>query len=325
MRHQSTGLRVCLGICLMLFAWSGTGLAQTPMKPFILAWKGAGVLTDKAAEVEAALKAGGFEIAGRYSPYGTAIVIAVTNPLLKATAAKSRHGGYGAVMRVALTQVGNELQVAYSNPPYLAAAYRLAGPLTEVAAGLKNALGDQGEFGPQAGLTAKELAKYHYMFGMEYFDEPSELAKFPSHAQAVQAVEKGLAAKRGGTSQVYRVDIPGKEEVVFGVALTDECSGDQYIMSRIDFKPLRSTAHLPYEILVSGKTAYALYARFRIAINFPDLSMMGDNSFFSIMCAPDEIEEALEKALAGGLTGKAIYFFHVPTFRGDKIPVQDKR
>lgn len=46
-------------------------------------------------------------------------------------------------------------------------------------------------------------------------------------------------------------------------------------------------------MLVSGNKMYALYARFRIAVNFPDLKMMGANSFFKIMCAPDAIEGAL--------------------------------
>jgi hypothetical protein len=46
-------------------------------------------------------------------------------------------------------------------------------------------------------------------------------------------------------------------------------------MSEIDFKDVRSTAHLPYDILVSGNRVYALYARFRIAVSFPDLSMRG--------------------------------------------------
>jgi hypothetical protein len=105
-----------------------------------------------------------------------------------------------------------------------------------------------------------------------------------------------LAAKKGGVSKVYRIDVPGKDESVFGVSLTKNCSGDKFVMGHIDFKPVRSTAHLPYEMLVSGKKVYALYARFRIAINFPDLKMMGDNSFFKIMCAPDEIEEALTLA-----------------------------
>jgi hypothetical protein len=70
-------------------------------------------------------------------------------------------------------------------------------------------------------------------------------------------------------------------------------------MGIIDFKELRSTAHLPYEILVSGNKVYHLYARFRIAINFPDLSMMGDNSFMNIVESPEAIKKALTK-VAGG-------------------------
>jgi hypothetical protein len=50
-------------------------------------------------------------------------------------------------------------------------------------------------------------------------------------------------------------------------------------------------------VLVSGKNVYALYARFRIAINFPDLSMMGKNSFMNIMQSPEAIKRALEGAV----------------------------
>jgi hypothetical protein len=102
---------------------------------------------------------------------------------------------------------------------------------------------------------------------------------------------------------VYRIDLPGKDETVFGVALTDSgCSGDEYIMSRVDKEPIRSTAHLPYEILVSDGDVYALYARFRIAISYPHLPMIQSKTgatFFNIMCAPNAIEEALIKASGG--------------------------
>jgi hypothetical protein len=70
-------------------------------------------------------------------------------------------------------------------------------------------------------------------------------------------------------------------------------------MSEIDFKDIRSTAHLPYELLVNGNEVEALHARFRIAINFPDLSMMGSNSFMNIMSTPKALFKALA-AVAGG-------------------------
>ena len=73
---------------------------------------------------------------------------------------------------------------------------------------------------------------------------------------------------------------------------------DKFIMSEIDFRDIKSTAHLPYEVLVSGNKAYALYARFRIAIDFPDLSMMGSNSFMNIMKTPEAIRKALQQTVS---------------------------
>jgi len=88
---------------------------------------------------------------------------------------------------------------------------------------------------------------------------------------------------------------------VFGAAMKGggdaKAMDDRFIMSEIDFRDLKSTAHLPYEVLVSGNKVYALYARFRIAINYPDLSMMGSNSFMNIMDSPEAIRKALQKTV----------------------------
>ncbi len=283
---------------VLLLAVGAVAHAEEKMKPFVLAYKAGGDMATVVAEVKQKLTAGGFEVVGSYSPYDTATIVVVTNDELKQNAAKSEFGGYGAAQRVSVTNVGGELQVAYTNPTYMANAYRMAGDLANVSAELAKALGKQQEFGPAEGLTASQLRKYHYMFGMEYFDEPSTHAMYPTHEKAVNAVAERLAKGVAGVTQVYRIDIPGKDETVFGVAMKapnekKKYMDDKYIMNEIDFKPLRSTAHLPYEILVSGRKVYSLYARFRIAIDFPDLSMMGANSFMNIMESPDAIKNAL--------------------------------
>jgi hypothetical protein len=161
------------------------------------------------------------------------------------------------------------------------------------------ALGKQKEYGSEDGITEKSLRKYNYMMGMEKFDSlgKHELAEFKTFAEAVSAVEAGLAAGKAGVTKVYRVDVPGKEEAVFGVAIAKGKGADKYIMDYIDFGDVKSTAHLPYEVLVSGNKVYHLFARFRIAISFPDLSMMGSNSFMSIMSAPGAIKESLTETV----------------------------
>lgn len=284
--------RVAFVIGLLLCTASVVQAAEKLM-PFVLASTGSGDVAATVSDVKGKLTSAGFEVVGEYSPYDNATILIVTSDALKSAAAKSEFGGYAAGQRVSITKVGDEVQVAYTNPVYMANAYRMKASLQTTADKLKGALGAMKQYGPAEGLTADEAREYHYMFGMEYFDDPSVLARYESYDEAVSMVEKSLAAKKGGVSKVYRIDVPGKDETVFGVHLTKGCSGDKYIMDKIDFKPVRSTAHLPYEMLVSGKKVYALYARFRIAINFPDLKMMGDNSFFKIMCAPDAIEEAL--------------------------------
>ena len=281
--------------------------AADEMLPFVLGSTSDGEVADKIVNVRTALENNGFEVAGEYSPYTDAHIIVVTNAALKKAAASHDRAGYVAAQRVSITKIAGKVQIAYTNPEYMAAAYHVEASLAGAGAALKTSLGSVKAYGPAEGLTKDDLEDYHYTFGMEYFDEPNELASYGSQAEAIAAVEKNLAKGAGGTSKVYRIDIPGGEQTVFGVALTAGDSGnkymdDGYIMKEIDFKEIRSTANLPYEILVKNGDVECLHTRFRIAVNFPDLSMMGDNSFMNIMPSPDAIRDAMTMA-AGGDSG----------------------
>ena len=271
------------------------------LKPYVLASKGPGNLSAKTEAVKTSLIASGFIIAGTYTPYPTANIIIITNDFLKRNAAGSDLGGFGAIQRVAVTKVKGDIQVSYTNPVYIANVYRMKDDLHTVAKGLEKALGKVEEFGSR-GMTASKARNYHYMLGMEYFDEPSLLAEYGTYEEAVQSVDAKLTTNKNGVIKVYRVDVPGKQESVFGAAMKgsgedDKYMDDRFIMSEIDFHDVKSTAHLPYEVLVSGNKVYALYARFRIAINFSDLSMMGKNSFMNIMSSPNAIKDALKKTV----------------------------
>ena len=264
--------------------------------PFYLAEKKSGDVASIAKETTDKLKSAGFDVVGSYSPYANATIIAVTNNELKSVAAMSEKGGFGAVQRVSVTNVNGEVQIAYTNPVYMSHAYRMKKDLSGVENKLKSTLGYIKAYGPAKGMSPGDIEDYHYMFGMPYFDDPVEIADHGSYDKAIAAVEAGLAAKKAGVSKVYRVDLNGKKESVFGVAMTQGKSSDAFIMKEIDFKPIRSTPHLPYEMLVTadGKV-YILAAQFRIAINFTDLSMAGSHSFMGIMASPDAIIDVLSK------------------------------
>lgn len=269
--------------------------AEEALKPFILGITPPGNRAQVVEYVQGALEDNGFQVVGRYDPYPNATIVAVTNDEIKAIAAKTEFGGYGSALRVAVTEVDGEIQVAYTNPSYMASAYRMADNMAGIKANIETALGKHKEFGASVGLSEKQLRKYRYMIGMERFDTTDKhlLLRYATHREALKSVEKGLRVGRGGVTKVYRIDIPGKEEVVFGVAIGEGEGADKHVMDRIDSGELRSTPHLPYEILVSGNRVYHLFARFRIAMNFPDLSMSGNHSFTSIMHAPNAIQESL--------------------------------
>ncbi|MDH5386945.1 MAG: hypothetical protein OEY06_00685 [Gammaproteobacteria bacterium] len=279
--------------------------AAGEIMPFVLASSGDGEVADKIAKVKTVLQNNDFEIAGDYSPYKDAHVIVVTNNTLKKAAASHSRAGYVAAQRVSITKVAGKVQIAYTNPEYMAAAYRVDDTnMPSVGTALKAALGYVKAFGPAEGRTKEDLAEYHYTFGMEYFDEPNDLASYNNQAEATAAVEKNLAAHAGGAFKVYRIDIPGTKQTLFGVGMKAGEDGNKYmddsfIMNEIDFKETRSTPHLPYEMLVNGGDIEGLHSRFRIAMNFPDLSMMGANSFMNIMPSPDAIRDAMTAAAGG--------------------------
>lgn len=276
-----------------LLSLAATAAADDALRPFILAPEDTAAPDARLAQARSALEDAGFEIVGEYAPHPQARVLVVTSEALREAAASTESAAYAAAQRVAVTTTDDGAELAYTNPRYMAAAYRLDEGLDDVANAMEAALGRDRDFGSEEGKSERDLNRYRYMFGMPRFDDPLTLATHSDHAAAVAAVEAGLAAGAGDTAQVYRIDIPGRDQVLFGVALMGGEAADEHIMGNIDQRSPHHTAHLPYEMLVDGDTVKALDARFRIAINFPDLSMMGKGSFMSIRSAPDAIAESL--------------------------------
>lgn len=277
------------------------------LKPFVLGNPPTGNLDQSVAAVKAALKTQGFEEVGSYSPYAGATVIVVTSPELKAAAAKAKLGAFGAGQRVAVSESKGKLQVSYMNPAYMGAAYGL-GSLEIVSAKMKAALGAVKEFGAVDGLTAEQLApgQYHYMVGMPYFHQVDQLAKYDNYATALAMVEKGLAAGKGGTKKVYRIDLPGQEASVFGVGIVSgdgidsgDKDTDKELMEILDWQELHITAALPYELMVRGGEVIAMRGRYRIALHSPDTKMAGAHGFTKLMSAPGGIKNALKAAAEG--------------------------
>lgn len=270
--------------------------AADRVRPFVLAESAAGPLEAKLQTVRTALGEAGFSIAGEYAPYAGAQILIVTDEGLRKQAAGSPMGGFGAALRVSLTEQDGMVQVSYTNPQWMGNVYRMAGDFESLANRLQAALGREATFGSEGGRTVENLREYHYMMFMPYFDDQLELASYDSHQAALDAVEAGLAAGKGGVSKISRVDVIGKEESLFNVAVKEGAGADAAIMQVIDQGEFRHTAHLPYDLLVSGNSVYMLHGKFRIAQSFPDLTM---STFMNISDAPDAIEASLKMVADG--------------------------
>lgn len=292
-------------ILLAAFALAATSVhaEDVTFKPFVLASSGPGTLDARTEETVDALETAGFRLVGRHSPVPDTHVLVVTSDALREAAAASDRGGYAAGQRVSVSQVGGDVEVAFVNPVYLQHAYRMDADLGPVRDALVDALGHVRDCGGgDKEMTAKRLGKYRYMMGMQQFDDPSELGRFDSHEEAVAAVLDGLAKPDDGLELVYRIDVPGSSQTVIGIGMSSS-DPDIHIdeaeqLAVVDFDGCRKRAYFPYEVLVNGNEVEALHMRFRMAVHFPNLSMMGDHGFTKLMPFPGDIEDALEALVA---------------------------
>ncbi|WP_428625237.1 hypothetical protein [Sedimenticola sp.] len=283
-------------LSLLLASFSLTAQESDRVRPFVLAEVAHTPLDAKLQSVKTALTQAGFSIAGEYTPYSGSHILVITDETLRKKAAASSMGGYGAALRVSLTEQNGAVQVSYTDPQWMGNVYRMAGDFTALSSRLQSALGRQSAFGSGGGRTVDNLREYHYMMFMPYFDDQVELASYDSHQAALDAVEAGLAAGKGGVSKISRVDVIGKDESLFNVAIKEGAGADAPVMKIIDQAEMRHTAHLPYDLLVSGNKVYMLHGKFRIAQSFPDLTM---STFMKISDAPDAIEQSLKMAVSG--------------------------
>lgn len=278
-------------LLVLLLALAGVALAEPRLTPFLQGSDLHAPLESAALKLGGALEAEGFRLLGEYQPMAGSRVLICTREDQLDAAATTDLGGFAAVTRVALTEVGDVIQTSCFHPDWMAASCRLNRSLSSLLPALERVLGELKPFGSEKGIAASDLRTYHYMFGMPYFDDVLELAVYEDHAQALAAVEAGLKAQAGGVGELARVALPGRESVLFSVAITQGDGADAQVLETCDTGERRHTAHLPYELLVEGNRVLALHAKFRIANSFPDLSM---GTFMKIVKAPGAIEDALE-------------------------------
>ncbi|MHB1173661.1 MAG: hypothetical protein ACYCZJ_00855 [Sulfuriferula sp.] len=286
-------------VLLLCLLWSPCVLA---VAPYISADSvTGGEVSQVLAAVEKKTEAAGFATLGKYRIQNLpqyAVLVVSDKGILDAIRRIGGSNIVGAGIRIGVKADGT---VSYMNPDYwYRAFFRDKFPLEQpvvkaVQAKLKQALGDGAGFGGDE--RAAYLSEYRYMPGMERFNsDKNELNTLPDFNAAVTTVRDNLARGVNHTGEVYEVVMPDKKIAVFGVAMNDAKMGDGrwvYTVGGTDY-----IAGLPYEIYIVGNKVYSLYARYRIALGWPNLSM---GHFTRIIEIPDEIRDTMSK-VAGATT-----------------------
>lgn len=243
-------------------------------------------------QVEGKLVKGGFKVIGRHVPNGLSehgVVVATDAAMLATIKSLGGDNIVAAPIRVGVKADG---VVSYMNPDYWYRAFFRKNFRTAersvrgLQSRLAKALGARGSFGGD--VDKADLPGYQYMFGMEGFEsDKNVLQEHLSFDDALNSVRENLERGVGHTAKVYEVVIPEKKIAVFGVAFNDPKQGEGWWVKTVGPDNI---AALPYEVYVVGNKAGHLYARFRIALGWPDVGM---GQFMRIVEAPYVIQETL--------------------------------
>lgn len=254
-------------------------------------------------QVEVKLAGAGFNVVGKYSPNGLpdyGVVVVTDNAMLGTIKSLGGANIVGAPIRIGVKSDGS---VSYMNPDYWYRAYfRKSFPVAErtvkgLQARLAKALGARGKFGGE--VAKSDLADYQYMFGMEGFEsDKNTLIEHLSFEDAVKTIQLSLAQGVAKSAKVYEVIIPEKKMAVFGVAMNDPKEGEGWWVKAVGAD---NVAALPYEIYVVNSKANHLFARYRIALGWPEVGM---GTFMRIVEAPYIIQETLALVAGSAPSGR---------------------
>jgi hypothetical protein len=274
------------------------GVAQE-MSPYFKVAEMDGGISAISSQVKDVLAADGFFVIGEYSPANNAdlFVLCFTSNQLKdlSTQFKDR-GALASVLKVGFVKKEGKVTLSFLNPEYMFLAYwgkQLKGQesrLKDISDKVISAMSSFGKPSPFGGTVDRDdLAGYHYMMMMPYFDDPDELEDFDSFEEGLAVIRKNLEAGKDNTVKVYEQVFEGKEIAVFGVGLADSEEGEAYFLPIIGEDNI---ANMPYEIILQGKEATALPGKYRLALFWPSLTM---SQFMKISSTPGDIKDVMEE------------------------------
>lgn len=228
-------------------------------------------------DVQTKLKTAGFEVIGTYliNAEKKLTTVVYTNAAMKSMANKEGRG-FAAIGRVLINEEDGTVNV--SNPVYFAKAFMQKDADYSQDAKIKQAL--ESAFGTMEPSVDKleydDLAGYHFMMGMPYYEDGDELAEGDNATL--------LSKAQASSHHLFTLEL-SKGRYLVGLSLSETTSAFPLTVG------VKNAGLLPYTVLIEDDKAIALAPKYYIAVSYPMLSM-GD--FMEISDVPDIIVEELE-------------------------------
>lgn len=222
--------------------------------------------------VKGKLGKAGFKVLTTYSPDNKSYlkVMVFTNKKLISIASKKLRG-FAAVQRVIVNSKAKTVRV--TNPEYWLRAFMQkefkAGSCKGIKASIGKALGKL--TATKDVLDSGDLAKYHYALSMPYYED---MLEFKAGKTTIDPKKKLFELKLANGSTLVGIKLSGTEKFI-------ETIGENNALA------------LPYTVLIEKGKAYALHAKYYLAVSYPLLSL---GQFMKISSTPGAIEEKLEKS-----------------------------
>jgi hypothetical protein len=228
---------------------------------------------------KAKLTDAGFEVIASYAPVKKGTTLVFTNDALKAEGAKPKRA-HVAVLRMFIDE--QEKSISLTNPVYFGKAFMQDDYNHDVFNTQLDAI--KGAFsglkGSQDQLEFDDLAEYHFMMGMPYYEDSDELGSGTN----AELLSKAKGYKNG-------------KLLIFELKLSDKSTLLGYELGGKTKKFVKkigraNAAVLPYCISIEDGVASALGAKYYLAVSYPLLSM---GEFMTISTVPGAIAKDLAK------------------------------
>ncbi len=228
-------------------------------------------------DVKGKLQAAGFEIIGAYNVNEAKKLTTViyTSASLKSMANKEGRG-FSAIGRVLVN--GEDGTISVFNPVYFGKAFMQKEADYAKDAANENALVKAfGEMKPSEDkLEYDDLAGYHFMMGMPYYEDTEELAEGKN--------SELLAKAQASPNHLFTLTLSEGRYLV-GLNLSDATSEFPLKIG------VQNAGLLPYTVLIEDDKALTMAPKYYIAVSYPMLSM---GNFMTISDVPDAIVDELE-------------------------------